>query len=69
MADMQAQREQLRQAMAVLEAQRARLGDGVVDPALTGLRQQLAALEGQFPAEPTPPEERRVTTPSASPAL
>ena|SRR5437879_7694639 len=62
MADVQAQREQLRQAMAVLEAQRATLGDGVVDPALTGLRQQLTALEAQLPAEPTPPEQRRVIT-------
>jgi class 3 adenylate cyclase/tetratricopeptide (TPR) repeat protein len=62
MADVQAQREQLRQAMAVLETQRATLGDAVVDPALAGLRQQLTALEAQLPAEPTPPEERRVIT-------
>ncbi len=62
MADLQAQLEQLRQAMAVLEAQRATLGDRVVDPALTGLRQQLTALEAQLPAEPAPPEERRVIT-------
>jgi class 3 adenylate cyclase/tetratricopeptide (TPR) repeat protein len=60
MADAQEQREQLRRAMAVLEAQRATLGDAVVDPALAGLRQQLTALEAQHSAEAAPPEERRV---------
>jgi class 3 adenylate cyclase/predicted ATPase len=62
MADVQDQLGQLRQAMAVLEAQRATLGDGVVDPALAGLRRQVADLEALLPAEPTPPEERRVIT-------
>jgi class 3 adenylate cyclase/predicted ATPase len=62
MADVQAQRDQLRQAIAVVEAQRGTLGDGVVDLALTGLRQQLTTLEAQLPAKPTPPDERRVIT-------
>ena len=62
MADGQAQLEQLRQAMAVLEAQRATLGDAVVGPALAGLRRQLTALEAQLPAASAPPEERRVIT-------
>jgi class 3 adenylate cyclase/predicted ATPase len=61
MADLQTQLEQLRQAMVVLQAQRATLG-AAVDPVLAGLRQQLAALEAQLPAAPAPPEERRVIT-------
>ena len=61
MADVQGQLEQLRQAMTVLEAQRATLG-AAVDPVLAGLRQQLTALEAQLLAEPTPPEARRVIT-------
>jgi class 3 adenylate cyclase/predicted ATPase len=48
--------------MAVLEAQRATLGDAVVAPAIAALRLQLAALEAQVPAVPTPAEERRVIT-------
>jgi class 3 adenylate cyclase len=53
---------QLRHAMAVLETQRATLGDAVVDPALAGLRRQLAALEAEAPIGSTPAEERRVVT-------
>ena len=62
MADVQAQLEQLRQAMVALEAQRVTLGDGVVDSAVAVLRQQLTALAAQLPVEPTPQEERRVIT-------
>lgn len=38
-------REQLEQAMAALEAQRAVLGEAAVEAALAGLRQRLAALQ------------------------
>ncbi len=63
MADsLQTQIERLEHAMAVLEAQRSLLGDAVVEPALAGLRQQLAALEAQTLTEPTPIEERRLVT-------
>jgi class 3 adenylate cyclase len=47
------EREQLEQAIAALEAQRAILGDAVVDPAIAGLRKQLAELE------PTSAEQTR----------
>ena len=39
------EREQLEQAIAHLEAQRATLGDVPVDAALAGLRQKLAASQ------------------------
>jgi predicted ATPase/class 3 adenylate cyclase len=42
-----ADREQLEQTIAALEAQRALLGDAVVDTALAPLRQQLAALQAR----------------------
>jgi class 3 adenylate cyclase len=42
------EREGLERAIAAMEAQRATLGDAAVEAALTGLRQQLAALEA-FP--------------------
>jgi hypothetical protein len=38
--------EQLAAAVAALEAQRALLGDAVVDAALAPLREKLAALQG-----------------------
>ena len=45
------EREQLEQAIAALQAQRATLGDAAVDAALAGLRQKLAALdESSLPA-------------------
>lgn len=46
------EREQLEQAIAHLEAQRATLGDAVVETALGPLRQQLAELE-EAPAVPS----------------
>src|SRR5512136_47633 len=54
-------REQLRHSMEALEAQRTVLGDAVVEPALVGLRQQLAALEAQQQTQAAP-EERRIVT-------
>lgn len=53
------EREQLEQAIATLEAQRAILGDSVVDISLTALRQQLAALEAQ--AQPVEPQRKQAT--------
>ena len=51
------EREQLEQAIAQLEAQRATLGDGVVDVSIAALREKLAALE------PMPsPEQRKQAT-------
>ena len=37
-------REQLEQSLAGLEAQRAILGDAIVDPAIAGIKMQLDAL-------------------------
>lgn len=53
--------EQLRHSIVVLEAQRTVLGDAVVEPALAGLRQQLAGLEAQQQTQAVP-EERRIVT-------
>ena len=53
------ERTQLEQAIATLEAQRAILGDAVIDPALVGLRQQLAALAAQ---ERQPEAQRKQVT-------
>lgn len=45
----------LREAIAALEAQRARLGDAVIDTAVAPLRRQLAALSAPAPSPaPTP---------------
>jgi len=41
-------RKQLEEAIVALEAQRAMLGDAVVDPAIAGLREQLAELRGDL---------------------
>ena len=53
--------EQIRSALAGLEAQRALLGDAVVEPAMYALRQQLAALEAQAQTI-NPAQERRLIT-------
>jgi len=58
----QAQIEQLRNAINGLESQRNILGDTVVNTALTALRKQLAELEDQAAAQATPAEERRLVT-------
>jgi class 3 adenylate cyclase len=47
------EREQLERAIAELEAQRAALGDGLVDVSIAALRAKLAALE------PPPVAEQR----------
>ena len=52
-----AEREQLEQAIIQLDAQRATLGDGVVDVTIAALREQLAALE-----QMSPPEQRKQAT-------
>src|ERR1700748_2403211 len=60
MADSDVQIEKLSAAIASLEAQRARLGDAVVDPAVAALRAQLTQLEtGPEPAEV---DERKLVT-------
>ena len=48
-------REQIEQAIAQLEGQRAVLGDAVTDTALAALRQELAALEHTEPQGGPPP--------------
>ena len=53
--------EQLRHSIAVLESQRAALGDAVVESALAGIRLQIEALEAEA-AAPPPTEERRLIT-------
>ncbi len=58
----QAQIEKLQASIRGLEAQRAVLGDAIVEPALAALRQQLAALEEQAAAQAAPTEERRLVT-------
>jgi class 3 adenylate cyclase/tetratricopeptide (TPR) repeat protein len=55
--------DQLEKAIAALEAQRASLGDEVVDAALAPLRQKLATLEKcKHQAEPASVGERRIIT-------
>ncbi|MFN2243475.1 MAG: adenylate/guanylate cyclase domain-containing protein, partial [Anaerolineae bacterium] len=49
------EREQLEQAITQLEAQRATLGDGVVDASIAALHEKLAALER------TPEQRKQVT--------
>src|SRR5512136_2165907 len=58
----QSKMEALRLSIQGLEAQRAVLGDKIVDPALTALRGQLSALEQQAAAQAAPAEERRMVT-------
>ncbi len=54
-------RDELKAAIAGLEAQRALLGDSVIEPALTALRKQLAELDAR-PVESAPAEERKIVT-------
>ena len=54
--DQSGERARLEQAIAGLEAQRAILGDAVVDPAVAALRQQIDALE------PMPEQQRKLAT-------
>ena len=58
----QAQIEQLRNAINRLEAQRNVLGDAVVNTSLSTLREKLTLLEEQAAAQAAPAEERRIVT-------
>ncbi len=53
------EREQLRQAIAAFEAQRAVLGDAIVEAGLAPMREKLAALEAQV--RPTEQQRKLVT--------
>jgi len=53
--------EQLKQAIAALEAQRSALGDAVVDAALGPMREKLATLEGKS-AQPQESQQRKQVT-------
>ena len=58
-----AEREQLEQAIAALEAQRASLGDAAVDAALGPMRRQLAKLElAKHEPAPALEGERKLVT-------
>ncbi|MEY2487946.1 MAG: hypothetical protein QOH39_3594 [Verrucomicrobiota bacterium] len=61
MPDRDPQADELKAAIAGLEAQRALLGDSVVEPALAALRQQLAELNAPRVAL-EPAEERKLVT-------
>ena len=61
MSTLQAEPEKLRASIAALEAQRAMLGDAVVDTALASLREKLAALQART-AQATAAAERRFIT-------
>ncbi|HEX7976170.1 MAG TPA: hypothetical protein VF498_17305, partial [Anaerolineales bacterium] len=50
--------DQLQQAIVALEAQRAILGDSIVDTALAPLREKLALLQDQANSHKQSPEER-----------
>ena len=52
--------DELKAAIAGLEAQRGALGDAVIDPAIAALRQQLAQLDTAAPAAGA--EERKIVT-------
>jgi class 3 adenylate cyclase/tetratricopeptide (TPR) repeat protein len=54
-------REELKAAIAGLEAQRARLGESVVEPALAALRRQLLELEGSTTQTRGDEERKNVT--------
>ncbi len=53
------EREELQQSLAALEAQRAVLGEGVVGPAITALREKLAALDAHAQAQAGAPAAGR----------
>ena len=55
------QADELKAAIAGLEAQRSLLGDTVVEPALAALRQQLSRLEPS-PVDAASDEERKIVT-------
>ena len=61
MPDTTATKAQIKRTISDLEAQRARLGDAVVDPAIAALREQLAKLLTPSRAE-IADEERKIVT-------
>ena len=61
MSDLDEQVEKLTAAITGLEAQRAALGDAVVDPALAALRLQLSQLDASR-GEPAADDERKIVT-------
>ncbi len=56
------ERERLEQAIAALGAQRAILGDAVVDSALGSMRKELAAVVGEETARRAMEGERKLVT-------
>src|SRR6059058_2903766 len=61
MANHQSEVEKLSASIAALEAQRAMLGDAVVDPAIAALRQQISQAAAAIEKE-TPEDERKLVT-------
>ena len=61
MANHQSEVEKLSASIAALEAQRAMLGDAVVDPAIAALRQQISQTTAAIEKE-TPEDERKLVT-------
>jgi class 3 adenylate cyclase len=61
MPNREAEVEKLKASIAALEAQRAMLGDAVVDPAIAALRQQLSQLSAKAEKQ-APEDERKLVT-------
>src|SRR5205823_121139 len=61
MANHQSEVEKLSASIAALEAQRAMLGDAVVDPAIAALRQQISQTTAAIEKE-APEDERKLVT-------
>ena len=61
MPNREAEVEKLNASIAALEAQRATLGDAVVDPAIAALRQQLSQLSATTETQ-APEDERKIVT-------
>ena len=61
MANPKSEVEKLNASIAALDAQRATLGDAVVDPAITALRQQLSQIASAIEKEASQDERKLVT--------
>src|SRR2546430_8691047 len=61
MSDRESEIKKLNASVAALEAQRATLGDAVVDPAIAALRQQLSQTTAAIEKE-APEDERKLVT-------
>src|SRR5438309_9406868 len=61
MSNRESEIEKLNVSIAALEAQRATLGDAVVDPAIAALRQQLSQLSATVEKQ-APEDERKLVT-------